>query len=68
MLSIARVFLQLILIFPTDPDGAEHLFLQYMECALALKEVDKNLVFVCLTWSTTYRDDHSTVPGEKVNH
>lgn len=51
----------------TDKSGANYVFLQYINCTLALNEMDEDLGYVCPSQSTTDEKDCSTVAREEQN-
>lgn len=52
----------------TNKNKTEHVFLQYVEWTLALDEVDKELVCVCLRWSATSEKEYSDVVGKELSN
>lgn len=61
MLWVARLLLLFRLTSQTEIGGTEYLFLQYMACTPAMYEVDKELGYVRLRWSSTDDEDHGAV-------
>lgn len=50
----------------TDSFKTNYIFLQYLGCTLLLREVDKEQSCVCLRWSTTDEEDHSSIAEEEL--
>lgn len=52
----------------TASNRREYTFLQYMDCLLALYEVGKELVYMCLTRITTDGEHHSAILRAALNN